>query len=149
LQIGPIDDPVLHSPSVANIGNPHAVFWVDDVEAHDLHRLGPLLEHHPLFPERANISLAHVRGPGDITVRTWERGVGLTRACGTAACAVLVCAARTGRSQRSATITLPGGPLMIRWDDKDHIWMTGPVEDEYSGTFDPADGTFDRQQETA
>ena len=88
LQIGPIDDPVLHTPSVVNVGNPHALFFVDDVEAHDLARFGPMLEHHPLFPERANISLVQVLGDEAIKVRTWERGAGLTRACGTAACAV-------------------------------------------------------------
>ncbi len=74
LQIGPIDKPVLHSPSVVNVGNPHAIFWVDDVNAYDLGRFGPLLENHPMFPERANISLAHVTSREAITVRTWERG---------------------------------------------------------------------------
>ncbi len=78
LQIGPIDAPVLHSPSVVNVGNPHAIFWVDDVDAYDLARFGPLLENHPIFPERANISLAHVISRDAIKVRTWERGVGLT-----------------------------------------------------------------------
>ncbi len=78
LQIGPIDAPILDSPSVVSMGNPHAIFWVDDVDAYDLARFGPLLENHPMFPERANISLAHVTGRDGITVRTWERGVGLT-----------------------------------------------------------------------
>ncbi len=96
LQIGPIDDPVLHTPSVVNVGNPHCLFFVDDVEAHDLARFGPMLEHHPLFPERANISLVQVLGDEAIKVRTWERGAGLTRACGTAACASAVAAARRG-----------------------------------------------------
>ena len=82
LQIGPIDAPVLHSPSAVNMGNPHAIFWVDDVEGYDLPRLGPMLENHPLFPERANISLAQVVAPDHIVVRVWERGAGLTRACG-------------------------------------------------------------------
>ncbi len=149
LQIGPIDAPELHSPSVANIGNPHAVFWVDDVDAHDLARLGPLLENHPIFPDRANISLARVGGRRAIRLRTWERGVGLTRACGTAACAALVCAARTGRTERCATVTLPGGDLQIHWDDQDHVWMTGPVSDDYQGTFDPLTGAFERQPEPA
>ena len=94
LQIGPIDKPILHSPSVANVGNPHAVFWVDDVTAYDLGRIGPLLENHPIFPERANISLAQVASRHAITLRTWERGAGLTKACGSAACAATVCAAR-------------------------------------------------------
>ncbi len=145
LQIGPIEAPVLHSPSVANIGNPHAIFWVDDVDAYDLARFGPLLENHPIFPERANISLAHVTAPDAIRLRTWERGVGETRACGTAACAALVCAARTKRTERAATITLPGGDLFIEWDARDHIWMTGPAELEFTGAFDPETGAFTRE----
>jgi diaminopimelate epimerase len=149
LQIGPVEAPVLHSPSVANIGNPHAIFWVDDVWAHDLARFGPLLENHPIFPERANISLAHVTAPDAITLRTWERGVGLTQACGTAACAALVSAARTGRTGRSATVTLPGGALTIGWDARDHVWMTGPVELEFAGQFDPETGAFHRSPDGA
>jgi diaminopimelate epimerase len=138
LQIGPIDAPVLHSPSVVNVGNPHAIFWVDDVNAHDLARFGPLLENHPIFPERANISLAHVTAPDAITLKVWERGAGLTLACGTAACAAAVAAARTRRTGRSVNVTLPGGPLHILWRDDDHILMTGPVETEFEGRFDPA-----------
>jgi len=145
LQIGPIEAPVLHSPSVVNIGNPHCIFWVDDVDVHDLARFGPFLELHPLFPERANISIAHVTAPDAITLRTWERGVGLTRACGTAACAALVCAARLKRTGRSATVTLPGGDLLIEWDARDHVWMTGPAELEYEGAFDPETGAFTRE----
>ena len=80
LQVGPIDKPLLHSPSVVNVGNPHCIFWVDDVEAHDLGRFGPMLEFHPLFPERANISLCEVREPDHLVLRVWERGAGLTRA---------------------------------------------------------------------
>jgi diaminopimelate epimerase len=137
LQIGPIDAPVLHSPSVANMGNPHAIFWVDDVEAYDLARFGPLLENHPIFPERANISLAHVTARDAITVRTWERGVGLTRACGTAACAAGVAAMRKDLVDRRVTVTLPGGPLVVEWHADNHVWMTGPVETEFSGTLDP------------
>ncbi|MEY9187903.1 diaminopimelate epimerase [Bradyrhizobium ottawaense] len=76
LQIGPIDNPILHSPSVVSMGNPHAIFWVDDVNAYDLERFGPLLENHPIFPERANITLAHIVDPQHITIRTWERGAG-------------------------------------------------------------------------
>ena len=82
--------------------------------------------------------------PDAITLRTWERGVGITRACGTAACAALVCAARTRRTGRAATVTLPGGKLYIEWDSRDHIWMTGPAELEFSGTFDPETGAFTR-----
>lgn len=144
LQAGPIHDPVIHSPSVVNVGNPHAIFWVEDVDSIALDKFGPMLEHHPLFPERANISLAQVTSPASIRLRTWERGVGLTRACGTAACAALVCGARTRRTGRDATVSPPGGDLVIRWDDRDHIWMSGPVEHEYSGTLDPATGEFAR-----
>jgi diaminopimelate epimerase len=139
LQVGPIDKPVLHSPSVVNVGNPHAVFWVDDVEAYDLARFGPLLENHPIFPERANISLAKVVSPEHIILKTWERGAGLTRACGSAACAAAVSAARTKRTGRKVRVTLPGGDLFIDWRaGDDHILMTGPVEMEFEGTLDPS-----------
>jgi diaminopimelate epimerase len=134
LQIGPIDKPLLHSPSVVNVGNPHAVFWVDDVQSFDLGRFGPLLENHPLFPDRANISLAHVTSRDAITLRTWERGAGLTRACGSAACAAAVCAARRKLTDRTVTVTVPGGPLHIAWRADDHIIMTGPAEFEYADT---------------
>ena len=137
LQIGPLDAPVLRSPSAVNMGNPHAVFWVEDIEAYDLARLGPTLETHPMFPERANISLAVVRSPAHLVVRTWERGAGLTKACGSAACAAAVAAARTGRAQRKLTVTLPGGDLLIEWRLSDgHVLMTGPVEYEFEGQFE-------------
>ncbi len=122
LQIGPIDNPVLHSPSAVNVGNPHAIFWVDDVNAHDLGRLGPMLENHPIFPERANISLAHVTARDALTLRTWERGAGLTKACGSAACAAAVSAARKKLTDRIVTVTLPGGSLAHRMDgQKSHF----------------------------
>jgi diaminopimelate epimerase len=136
LQVGPIDKPILHSPSVANVGNPHAIFWVEDVAAYDLGRIGPMLEHHPVFPERANISLATVTSSDAITLRTWERGAGLTRACGSAACAATACAARKGLTGRHVLVTLPGGPIDIEWGEDDHIRMTGPVEFAYDGTLD-------------
>ena len=139
LQIGPIDKPILHSPSAVNIGNPHAVFWVDDVAAYDLAKIGSLLEHHPIFPERANISLAAVKARDHIMLRTWERGAGLTKACGSAACAAAVAAARLKRTERMVRVTLPGGDLLIEWRARDdHVLMTGPVEYEFAGTFDPA-----------
>ncbi len=138
LQIGPIDDPILHSPSVVSMGNPHAVFWVDDVDAYDLGKIGPLLENHPIFPERANISLAKLSSREHLVLRVWERGAGLTRACGSAACAALVCAARKKLTGRTATVTLPGGDLLIEWrESDDHVLMTGPVELEWEGTLAP------------
>ncbi|HVV63467.1 MAG TPA: diaminopimelate epimerase [Pseudolabrys sp.] len=139
LQIGPIDKPVLHSPSVVSMGNPHAIFWVDDVNAYDLTKFGPLLENHPIFPERANITLAHIVSREHIVVRTWERGAGLTKACGSAACATAVAAARLKRTERKVRVTVPGGELVIEWRaSDDHVLMTGPVEFEYEGRFDPA-----------
>jgi diaminopimelate epimerase len=139
LQIGPIDAPILHSPSAVNMGNPHVVFWVDDVNAYDLSRVGSLLENHPIFPERANISLAQVKGPDHLLVRTWERGAGLTRACGSAACAAAVAAVRTKRTGRQVKVSLPGGDLLIEWRaSDDHVLMTGPVETEFEGRLDQA-----------
>jgi diaminopimelate epimerase len=136
LSAGQADGPALHTPSVVNVGNPHAVFWVEDVHAYDLARIGPMLEHHPIFPERANISVAQVTSPRTVSVRTWERGAGLTKACGSAACAVAVCAARKGLTGRQVTVTLPGGPLLIEWAPDDRILMTGPVELEHEGVLD-------------
>ena len=139
LQIGPIDAPVLHSPSAVNMGNPHAVFFVDnDPGDYDLARIGPMLENHPLFPERANISIARILGPSHVVLRVWERGVGLTRACGSAACAAAVAAARLKRTGRNVKVTLPGGDLVVEWRERDdHVLMTGPVELEHEGALDP------------
>ncbi len=134
LQIGPIDAPILHSPSVVNMGNPHAIFWVDDVNRFDLGRIGPMLENHPIFPERANISLAQVVDETHIVLRVWERGAGLTLACGSAACAAAVAAARSGRTGREVTVALPGGDLRIVWRaTDDHVLMTGAWEEEHRG----------------
>ncbi len=132
--------PVAGAPaqfSAVNMGNPHAVFFVDDPLAVDLAALGPPLEHHPLFPERANISFARVVAEDDILLRVWERGTGATKACGSAACAVLVAAARAGLSKRRARLRLPGGELVIDWRDDDHVLMTGPVEFEFETRLDP------------
>ncbi|MTI17872.1 diaminopimelate epimerase [Rhodobacteraceae bacterium RKSG542] len=145
LQIGPIDDPILHTPSVANMGNPHAIFWVDDIEGYDLERIGPMLENHPMFPERANISLAHVFAPDEIRLKVWERGVGLTLACGTAACAVGVAAARNKLTGRKTTIHLPGGPLIIEWRaNDDHVIMTGETTIEFEGLLDLDSLTYEK-----
>ena len=133
LQVGPIDAPLIHSPSVVNVGNPHAVFWVDRLDVVDLGKVGPMLEHHRMFPERANISLAHVINRREIRLKTWERGAGLTQACGSGACAAAVCAARKGLTERSVTVHVPGGPLHIDWTAGDRIIMTGPAADEYEG----------------
>lgn len=133
LQAGPPEAPVLRGPSVANVGNPHAIFWVEDIDAIDLSHYGPALEHHPIFPERANISVAQLVGPDHIRLKVWERGVGLTRACGTAACATAVAAARNGLTGRRVTISLPGGDLLIDWRADDHMLMTGPAEFEFEG----------------
>jgi diaminopimelate epimerase len=128
LALGPLRDPV-----AVNVGNPHAVFFVDDAEAIDLGDLGPQLEHDPLFPERANIGVAQVRGPNELRVRVWERGVGLTRACGTGACAAVVAAHRRGLTERSATVRLDGGDLEIDWRGDDQVFMTGPAEISFTG----------------
>ncbi|NHT76115.1 diaminopimelate epimerase [Rhizobiaceae bacterium CRRU44] len=154
LQIGPIDDPVLHSPSAMSMGNPHAIFWVDrDVMSYDLARFGPLLENHPMFPERANITLAQVTSQSGMTTRTWERGAGLTLACGSAACAAAVSGARTGRTGRKVAVTVasavPSGVLTIDWrESDDHVVMTGPAAWEWSGRVDPETGAFTREPDT-
>lgn len=122
--------------TAVNMGNPHAVFFVDDLDAYDLARLGPVLEHDPLFPEGANISLAQIVAPDHIIAWVWERGAGLTLACGSAACAILAAAVRKGMSARSATITLPGGDLVLSMRDDDHIIMEGPVAWEFEANLD-------------
>jgi diaminopimelate epimerase len=135
IALDPSEDPALGSPSAVNVGNPHCLFFVTDVGAHDLARLGPRLEHHPLFPERANISLVQVLSPTHLKLRTWERGAGLTRACGTGACAAAVAAARRELSGRKVKVSLPGGDLLIEWRTSDgHILMTGPYALDYEGT---------------
>ncbi len=128
------DGRVLAAPSVVNVGNPHCIFWVEDTDSYDFASFGGALEHHPLFPERANISLSQITGPSSIKLRVWERGTGLTRACGTAACATAVAAARTGRTGRRVDVAQPGGVLTIEWREADNrILMTGPTEFEYEG----------------
>jgi len=117
--------------SAVSMGNPHAVFFVPDAAAISLETLGPKLEHHPLFPRRANISFAQIVSRDDVLMRVWERGTGATKACGSAACATLVAAARAGSTDRLARVRLPGGDLHIEWRDDDHVLMTGPVEFEF------------------
>jgi diaminopimelate epimerase len=138
-KFGPPGAPILSSPSAVNMGNPHAIFWVEKPHAYDLSKIGPQIEHDPLFPERANITLAVTPSHDRVVIRTWERGAGLTKACGSAACAAAVAAARLGRTGRKLTVTLPGGDLSIEWrESDDHVLMTGPVEYEYAGRFDAA-----------
>jgi diaminopimelate epimerase len=139
LSYGPAGAPILQSPSAVSMGNPHAVFWVDDPAAYDLATIGPTLEHDALFPERANITLAATPSRQRLVIRTWERGAGLTRACGSAACAAAVAAARLDRTDRSVTVSLPGGELAVEWRaSDDHVLMTGPVVYEHKGRFDAA-----------
>ncbi len=129
VKIGPIDDPYLSRPAVVSMGNPHAVFFVEDVDAYDIPQIGPLVEWHPLFPEGTNVGFAQVLDRETIRLRVWERGAGLTKACGTGACAALVCAARAGKTERKAKLILDGGELVIEWSERsDHVIMTGPVE---------------------
>jgi diaminopimelate epimerase len=138
LSVGPIEKPLIHSPSVVNVGNPHCIFWVNDLDVVDLAKVGPMLEHHPLFPQRANITLARVDARDHAVIKVWERGVGLTRACGTAACAVMAAGFRLKRLDRKATITLPGGDLFMEIRENDgHVIMTGPVEYEFEGELPP------------
>jgi diaminopimelate epimerase len=120
-----------------NVGNPHAVFFVDDLDAYDLAAIGPKLEHHSLFPERANITFAAIKSRDHIVARVWERGAGLTRACGSAACATLVAAARKALAERAAKVSLPGGDLHVTWREDGHVVLTGPVELEFEAVLDP------------
>ncbi len=118
-----------------NMGNPHAVFFVDDVAKIPLEDIGPLLEQHYLFPDRANISFVHVESPTHLVQRVWERGAGITQACGTGACAALVASVRRSLSEKRARVTLPGGDLHIEWRDNNHVMLQGPVALEREGAF--------------
>jgi diaminopimelate epimerase len=133
LQVGPIDDPVLHTPGCVSMGNPHVVFFVPDVASAPVKEVGPLIEHHRLFPERANVGFAEIVSRDHIRLRVWERGVGETRACGTGACAALVAAARRGLTDRMARVELTGGDLEIEWVKDGSVLMTGPIEIEFTG----------------
>lgn len=129
LKIGPIDNPILSRPSCLSMGNPHAVFFVDDVKDYDIPTIGPLVEWHPMFPEGVNVGFAQVLDDETIRLRVWERGAGLTIACGTGACAAAVSAARLGRTKRKVRMILDGGELLIHWrETDDRVLMTGPIE---------------------
>lgn len=135
LQVGPIDAPLLHTPGAVSMGNPHVVFFMDHTpDDAFVKSSGSLIEHHPLFPEAVNVGFAHVIARDHIRLRVFERGAGLTKACGTGACAALVACARRGLTGREARIDVDGGELLIRWDEAtDHVFMTGPVEVERTG----------------
>jgi diaminopimelate epimerase len=133
LALGPLSAPVC-----TNIGNPHATFFVDDAAAIDLAALGPVLERDPLFPQRANIGVAEIRDQSRLRLRVWERGAGITRACGSAACAALVAAHRRGLAGRHAAVELDGGTLDIAWREDGHVIMIGPAALSFEGVFDAA-----------
>ena len=137
LQLGPIDAPILHTPGAVSMGNPHVVFFTDRQDDAFVRGSGSLVEHHPLFPQGVNVGFANVLAPDRIRLRVWERGAGLTKACGTGACAALVATARRGLTGRRAVIETDGGDLEIDWDEASgHVFMTGPVEIEGVGTLD-------------
>jgi len=134
LQVGPIDAPILHTPGAVSMGNPHVVFFTDRQDDGFVTGSGSLVEHHPLFPQGVNVGFANVLDRDHIRLRVWERGAGLTKACGTGACAALVATARRGLTERKATVVVDGGELIIDWDaTTDHVLMTGPVEVERTG----------------
>lgn len=137
IEEGPLRDPV-----GVSMGNPHAVFFVENVDSVNLGELGPKLEHHPLFPERANIGVAQISSGTSLRLRVWERGVGETLACGTGACAAAVAAIRRGLAARHhpVSVELPGGILLIEWREEDgHVLMTGAVETNFTGSFNAAE----------
>jgi len=133
LEAGPLKDPV-----GVNMGNPHAVFMVDNAEAVDLEVFGPMVETDKLFPERTNVEAVHVISEDRIRMRVWERGAGITQACGSGACAALVATARRGLTGRKADVVLDGGTLSIEWLPDNNVLMTGPVATSFTGNIDPA-----------
>jgi diaminopimelate epimerase len=141
-------EPNLAMPCAVNMGNPHMVFFVADAEALPVEEIGPVLEHHPLYPERANVGFAEIKAKDRMRLRVWERGAGLTKACGTGACAAVVAAARRGLTGRKVAVEMDGGELLIEWREADgHVLMTGPVAFEFSGTLD--DGVRPTQDSAA
>ena len=134
LSVGPLDAPLMHSPSVVNVGNPHCIFWVKDLAVANLGKVGPMLEYHPLFPQRTNVEMAKVVARDHVMVNVWERGAGLTKACGTAACAVMAAGFRIRIIDAKCRVTLPGGDLFMAVNEANgHVLMTGPVAYEYDG----------------
>jgi diaminopimelate epimerase len=133
LQIGPIDAPLFHTPGAVSMGNPHVVFFVKDAESAPVREVGSMIEYHRLFPQRTNVEFCEVKAPDRLRVRVWERGVGVTLACGTGACAALVAANRRKLCERKATVEMDGGELIIEWREDDHVLMTGPIAVEFTG----------------
>ncbi|MBR0657065.1 diaminopimelate epimerase [Plastoroseomonas arctica] len=128
--------PIAEAAAACSMGNPHATLFVDDIAAVDIGKDGPLLEHHPIFPERANIGFAQILAPDHIRLAMWERGAGQTLACGSGACAAIVNAHRRGMTRRRATISMPGGDLILEWRESDgHVLMEGPVATAFTGSF--------------
>lgn len=124
------------SATFVSMGNPHVMIYVDDVAKVNLEKLGPVLEHHPAFPRRINVHFVQVHSPNELTMRTWERGSGITLACGTGASAVCVAGVLTGKSAADTLIHLPGGDLHLKWDQKtNHVHMTGPAAEVFEGTW--------------
>jgi diaminopimelate epimerase len=131
----PLAEGPIRDPAACSMGNPHATFFVGAIDGLDIARLGPRFESDALFPDRANIGFAQILGPDRIRLRVWERGAGLTLACGSGACATLVNAVRRGFVGRRAELLLDGGVLTIEWRESDgHVLMTGPVETSFTGT---------------
>lgn len=131
----PMEDGALQGPMAVNVGNPHAVFFVDDADAVPLENLGPVIEHDPIFPERVNVNVASIAGRDHLKLRVWERGAGLTLACGTGACASAVAAIRKGLVASPVTVSLPGGDLVIAWQPGGTIRMSGPATEAFRGSF--------------
>jgi diaminopimelate epimerase len=134
LEVGPLGAPIMHTPGCVSMGNPHVVFFVEDAETAPVVQVGSMIEHHRLFPQRVNVGFAQVKARDRIRLRVWERGAGLTKACGTGACAALVAAHRRAFVNRQATLELDGGDLVIEWRaEDDHVLMTGPIAVEFTG----------------
>lgn len=138
VKFGPIDNPALWGPGAVNMGNPHAVFFVEDAERFPVDKIGPMVENHPMFPERTNVEFCTIDGPNRMRMRVWERGAGITQACGSGACAAVVAGVRRGLVDRKCVVTLDGGPLGIEWvEQTGSVMMTGPVALSFEGQFGP------------
>ncbi len=137
VKFGPIDNPVMWGPGAVNMGNPHAVFFIDDAEAFPVDKIGPMVENHPMFPERTNVEFCTVLDRNRIRMRVWERGAGITQACGSGACAAVVAGVRRKLIDRKCVVMLDGGPLGIEWIESGPVMMTGPVALSFTGEIGP------------